>query len=159
MKRNGRSNVVLTKKAKSPEPRAEELEYFQLRNEARKSVGLKAMTWAEHQADCRRANPASERIDYATPPPYRPDLDESCPSPQETKDEAMAFHNACRAERGQSPLSEREYDEMMANVPKFDWAGLRERLLASGSTEDDELIQLCREHEAIDAGATKGVKQ
>jgi hypothetical protein len=61
--------------------------------------------------------------------------------------------------RDAQQLTEREYDEMMANAPKFGWAGLRERVMAHGAGEDDELVKTCREHEAIDAGATKGVKQ
>ncbi|HXB04368.1 MAG TPA: hypothetical protein VNY77_05805, partial [Candidatus Angelobacter sp.] len=89
----------------------------------------------------------------------RPDLSVTCPLREDTKEEAMAFYNARRVERGERHLTEREYDEMMANAPKFDWAALREGLVAAGSTEDDDLVQLCREHEAIDGGPTKGVKQ
>ena len=83
-------------------------------------------------------------------------------SPRPTMDpekaKRMAFTNAWRVRRHRLPLTEPEYDQMIATTPKFDWAGLRERIQATGAGEDDTLVRLCREREAEAAAAAKEVR-
>jgi hypothetical protein len=147
MKRSGKSTVVLTKMTANLEKYAESRSFdewtaedqadLDALNSKRVQKGLHAMSRDEYQ-DC---------TDAGNPPDTR------------TEAEKLAEHNEWRATHGHPPHTEREYFEFLANAPKFDWAGLREQLQAGGSGEDDELVKTCREHEAIDAGATKGVKQ
>jgi len=97
--------------------------------------------------------------------------------------EALAEHNAFRALEGLPPVTQAEYDAMLAGGPvaslspnhqlstvnagpersagpAFDWAGLRRALEAKGAGDDDELIQLCKQHELVQAAmALQGYKR
>ena len=95
----------------------------------------------------------------------------------------LAEHNAFRALEGLPPVTQAEYEAMLAGEvarsvttnhqpstvnagpersagPAFDWTGLRKALEAKGAGPDDELIQLCKQHELVQAAmALQGYKR
>jgi hypothetical protein len=80
------------------------------------------------------------------------------PAMNPAKVERMAFTNAQRLRRHQRRLTGPEYNQLIATLPRFDWAGLREKLQAGGAGEDDPIVRLCREREAEAAAAAKAVR-